>query len=416
MGHKCFFYERIELLDNQLVYIIKAVKNDFEIDVIKYYEDGKIFVRENLTCHGLGGYYVTYPGESYRIGYSSYLSFMSLDPRWYEQDKIPSLWLCNFADIDFDGISNSRPELKYFIAKIKKHFIKRSINGCAFMRLLIQYKKYPNIETLVDLGYFKLALNNSLQRLSKKKLKEVIRFIKDDSSINQFTQLKTIFQCIKYDCSLKDYSILEKVNFDKKILKVINSAGVKYSFYYDYIKLAKKVGHDIEDEYWKYPSNLIEFHNRVLEENRIYEDSKNEINNYKLQEVLKNITKYNCNINGYDVFVSTKYSDYVYVSDELKQCLVRCDYIQRVINQKEIIVFIWKDGIPVATAEVFYDKSIGQFYGDQTCYDYCHPSEELEIVLDEYLKRVKLRKRKVNFDKLTIQNKNQCLHRMVGVN
>ena len=412
MGHRCCYYERVELESNQLVYIVNAVYGDFNMDVVKFYEDGRIFVYDFLTSRGLGGYYVTFPGERYYYSYSSYYIIVPNEPIWVRTDKMPSLWMANFAEIDYDLIIDVKPELKYFINKIRKH----KINGSLFMRLLIHYKKNPNIESLVDLGYFKLALNKSLQRLSKKKVKEIIHFLKDNPKVNEFTQLKEILQCLKYDCTYEEYDILSRVNFDRKIFKVIDNSGVNYSFYFDYIQIAKIVGHDVEDEYWKYPSNLIEFHNRVMEEKRIYDDSKNEINNYKLKEVLKNIVKYNCNIDGYDVFVSSKYSEYDYVATELNQCLVRCNYIQRVIDQKEIIVFIWKDGYPVATAEVFYDKKIGQFYGNQSKQETLYPSKEVKDVLNKYLENLVLRKRKVNFEKVLMKLNNQCSCRMVGVN
>ena len=333
---------------------------------------------------------------------------MSLNPEWLLRNKFPNLWVCSFADINYDLIINIRPELKYFINKIRKH----NINGHLFMELLIQYKKNPNIEMLIDLGYFNLALNKSLQRLSKNKLKEVIKFIKDNTEINEYTQLKTIFQCLKHSCSLEEFSKLERLNFDRKLLNIVTNANVTSRYYFDYINMVKKVGHDIEDPYWKYPSNLIEFHNRVMEENVILENSKNELKNLKLNEVLKNILKYNCKINGYDVFVSSNYDDYVKVCDSLYQCLIRCDYIQKVIDQKEILVFIWKDDIPVATAEVFYDKRIGQFYGDERNRSNCKPSDEVREVLNQYLDKLVLRKRKVNFNdiKFVQKKQNQKIH------
>ena len=38
---------------------------------------------------------------------------------------------------------------------------------------------------------------------------------------------------------------------------------------------------------------------------------------------------------------------------------------KKMANQEEILVFIQKDGIPVATAELFAKNRIGQFYADE---------------------------------------------------
>ena len=138
MAHRCSYYERIELIDEELVYIVKAVNGDFEMDIAKFYEDGKIEVRENLSFTGMGGYYVIYPGEVDKPKTYKYWSYykeafiMPKNPKWLNYENFPNLWLCNYAFIDYDLILDNRPELKYFINKIRKH----KIGGRLFMNYL----------------------------------------------------------------------------------------------------------------------------------------------------------------------------------------------------------------------------------------------------------------------------------------
>ena len=69
----------------------------------------------------------------------------------------------------------------------------------------------------------------------------------------------------------------------------------------------------------------------------------------------------------------------------------------------------------MATAEVFYDKRIGQFYGNQSKQETLYPSKEVKNVLNKYLENLVLRKRKVDFNNISLIQNNECLHRLVGV-
>ena len=84
-----------------------------------------------------------------------------------------------------------------------------------------------------------------------------------------------------------------------------------------------------------------------------------------LKEVLVGMEKEPMKIGGYDVFITSDIEKIKKQCDTLYQCLIRNDYIGKVIQQEEILVFFWKDGEPKYTAEVFYNGKVGQFYGDE---------------------------------------------------
>ncbi len=115
-----------------------------------------------------------------------------------------------------------------------------------------------------------------------------------------------------------------------------------------------------------------------------------------LNEVLKDLYKYNTTINGYEVFVTADINIIKKQCDVLYQCLIRNDYIYKEIMQENILVFFWKDGQPVATAEVFYNGKIGQFYGDERDRKICEASAELKEILNIWLSQVVLKKRRVS--------------------
>ena len=61
---------------------------------------------------------------------------------------------------------------------------------------------------------------------------------------------------------------------------------------------------------------------------------------------------------------------------------------KKMANQEEILVFIQKDGIPVATAELFAKNRIGQFYADEHSGtpEGSKPSEEVQHVFTTWLR------------------------------
>lgn len=168
------------------------------------------------------------------------------------------------------------------------------------------------------------------------------------------------------------------------------------SYYTDYLEMAYKVGHDLNDAYWRYPNNLNKAHNKVMEEMQNIQKLNNKLKYDMLNEVLKDFYKYNTTINGYEVFVTSDINVIKKQCDVLYQCLITKDYIHKEIMQEDILVFFWKDGKPVATAEVFYNGKIGQFYGDERDRKKCEASAELKEILNIWLSQVVLKKRRVS--------------------
>ena len=102
---------------------------------------------------------------------------------------------------------------------------------------------------------------------------------------------------------------------------------------------------------------------------QVEEQLKNSISEGELREaakeVCKGMVKYNKEVNGYKIFIPVEAIEWQKTCDVLYQCLIRNGYMKKVINQETIIVFVWKDNEPIATAEIDYKKNLHQFYGDE---------------------------------------------------
>ena len=69
----------------------------------------------------------------------------------------------------------------------------------------------------------------------------------------------------------------------------------------------------------------------------------------------------------------------------MHQCLVSCDYISRVIKGECVLVFVQKNGKPIATAELKSGNKIGQFYANELDRDNCLPTGEVREVMNKWL-------------------------------
>ena len=390
MGHRCKYFDRLEIEDNKLVRIITATYNKNSLDVYKEYEDGE-FKARNIYFSSLAGYLVNFPGEKVRVPYSSIIELQVLE-NWYSTCECNIS--CSYSNIfDKEEILLAKPEFKYLILKYNDS------NLGLLMKLIKHYKKFPNIEPLVEKGLYSLALNTNLQKLSKEKLFQIISFIKANEGFSEYTKLIEIQRCIKNKIPYKFYKHFLYCKDDNKLLKYLINKNIDLYYYIDYITMAKKAGHDVTDLYWKMPNNIFIAHDKVMEENKNIEKAKQYIMQGLLSENTKHLQKFNKNVDGFDIFIPNDISDILKACDVLKQCLVTGGYINKMINQEEILVFIWKNGQPLATAQVYFDKSVGQFYGDESRHkidgeESCRPSEEVSKVFYKWLETFKPKKKK----------------------
>lgn len=391
MGHKCEFKERVEMLENKPCRIVRAYYKEYEEDIIREYIDGNSEVSSHIYDSYVCGWLVEFTGETNRVYGRTY---KVEEPCWSDinKDYLPNVFINDSQKVDMEMLINYDNSLKYLLNKIDKN-----ISASVLFNIIQQYRKYPNIETLCEKGLYRLALNTNLQRLGKKKLSQVINFIKDNEGINNHTKLIDIQRCIKNNIRYEDYDRFLYAKGDLELFKYLKNKKVDIEYYKDYISMCKKVGHNIEDDYWKYPNDIYKAHDKVMEQIKNTELSNGNIREGLLKEVTKNMSKYDSIVDGYRIFIPNKIDDIKKQCDVLYQCLLRNNYVNKMINQEEVLVFIWKDNIPVATAQVFYDtKEVGQFYGDERGHNKgldCKPPQEVENAFYKWLKNVEIKKR-----------------------
>jgi hypothetical protein len=163
--------------------------------------------------------------------------------------------------------------------------------------------------------------------------------------------------------------------------------------------MLQRSDHAFDDEYWHYPSNLNEAHNRLVEEERIREEAeelaraKEEEKRFKerkkaLKRIEKKFAEINGSIDGYSIFVTSDYDEWQRQASILHQCICACGYYQGTADGNYTIVFIQKEGVPIATAQIYQNGTIGQFYADETDRNNCAPSEEVRAALDKWMAQV----------------------------
>ena len=214
------------------------------------------------------------------------------------------------------------------------------------------------------------------------------------------------YQGLKIDIlaqnNIANYYWNKQIKFNSKpynireLSQYLTKKQIDFRFYKDYYDLCVKVGHNMEDPYWQYPNDFHKANQKVMAEYDNVKKLDSKLKYDYLKEVLKDMEHEPVKLGGYDVFITSDMEKIKKQCDTLYQCLIRNDYIGKVIQQDEILVFFWKDGEPKYTAEVFYDGTVGQFYGDERDRETCQAPEELNEYLNEFLKTIELKKRKVD--------------------
>lgn len=97
------------------------------------------------------------------------------------------------------------------------------------------------------------------------------------------------------------------------------------------------------------------------------------------------------NYDGYSIFVPQDVLTIEKQAKDLHQCLVYAGYIDKVINKKCLLVFVQKDGKSIATAELYPDNKLGQFYADELDRKNCRPTQEVKKAFNKWLEnKIKL--------------------------
>jgi uncharacterized protein YoxC len=385
----------------------------YECDIYKEDEDGNTW-KQNLYQSCWGGYVVAFPGLPWNENrYSWYFDQSpATEEGWQATGKPMDIGGCDVEQDDLELIYSLYPDYRYLVKKYKKDRA-----GCMYKRWeiiekLIMWKQHPELEFILAADYEKVGMSKGFWRLSEKKRWEIARFIKQYPKLHDLG-LREVQSAIKsgnpelfarylFDVSswnrtgvdgvrFTDYVYLKKYRGIKKDC-FHTALERKISIWQDYMRMLAQTTHNIKDEYWRHPKNLIEKHNQLKDDlERIKEQAKLEALKSKqnaIRAIKRRFQELNGNIDGYSIFVTTDYNEWKKQAAELHQCIVAAGYYEKMIDGKDNIVFIQKDGIPIATAQIHTDGSLGQFYADEYDRENCLPSDEVRAVFEQWLQTV----------------------------
>ena len=401
----CNYDDRLVMRKNRLERVVTASwdskrrKSKGKMDVFRLDEDGRIKCR-NIDLCTMGGYLFVNPK----------VYVQSWGTPWVNMYDFRFCRTHSIKDSEKEMLIKAYPEFKWTLEKC----CKRINPTLAFAFNLLQaWKRDPNVEYLVDAGLFYLAFNKAFSKMSHAKQMEVVRFIRDNlgGRDEPLVKVKTM---MKYGISEKQYTTWTNFRPDGKVVKYGEYLYFKkFKFksewdlmhfvrmYKDYEFMTKKAGHNWKDPYWLYPKDLKAMHDKVMKECELIDEAKriaderlasererNKKANY--EKLARKWVEKTLKKGAFEVFVPADVKTISKQANVLHQCLINADYVQRVIDKRCLLVFVWKDGKPYATAEIFKNGTTGQFYADERKRN-IKPEETAKQALDEWLDTYKPR-------------------------
>ncbi len=432
MAHKCDYFLRLEIENgNELVLINQArYKQDYEIQDYKYKLDiykynlttKKAYARYgNVHYANMGGWLVDFPDEKCKTRYGYYYGYNHPIPLcdYEETSRVVGL---EYGRLEMnnetmkDLILQSKPELNYLMKKID--FDNPRLTIWKLIDLIEMWYQHPSeVETLAYLGFYNIATNKSLYRLTKPKKKAIIKALSNFNDDRGMLSLATVQSFIKSGMKYDEwYTYMCWNNWRTQGIYIDSVETFRYCQrknidkyrYHDMLTMAYNQGHNIEDEYWKYPNDPNAMHDRLLEEKKELEriEKEKELEREKQYWIqLKKIAKKNkldSGIdlgNGYTLFMPYKYEQYKKAADDLHQCILSCSYYSKVARGQSLLIMIWHDGKPSSTCEIDFDKHILQHYGNELDRSNCQPSEFEQEAIMEFLATFK--PKKVKFEEVS---------------
>ena len=310
-------------------------------------------------------------------------------------------------DAERDRILAVYPDFKWTLQKDTHHH-----SPAYVMRLLIAWKKDNRTELLVGAHLDNLVANGNFLRMKNERQKAVLAFIRKTPEAERWTLAKILF--VMQGRTPEDYDAWQRFCTDWgtccafDVFKYLNGYRAGLHMYNDYIRMAKRAGHDVKDRYWKFPKELKKAHDKVMKEverieaaerlARKKEASRREREKRaNFEKVVGKWSKKKVRKNGMVVAIPGDIQTVRHQAKKLHQCLETCDYIGKMAERRCLLVFITtREGAPVATAEILPSGKVGQFYGDEggRNIEKMKPGKKAQEALDAWLKKFKPKWRK----------------------
>ena len=304
------------------------------------------------------------------------------------------------AKNDYDLIVSVYPDFKYTLNKAMP------LDKATALELLIGWRKNPKIELLVGAKLNKLVFNKNFANMTTEKQKRVLSFIKENMDARSWTLNKIQFvmngkgTAEEFD-NWNNFRDRNGKVVEYKRFKKYGADERKLDFYRDYISIASLCGHDVKEDYWKWPKDIKKAHDKVIKEYnlileaRLLEEKKARTKREKEKKLIfsklqESFSKAKIHKSNMCVFVPDSIKSVREQAKRLHQCLMQCDYIGKMADRHCVLAFITDDnGTPIATAEILPNGKLGQFYGDEKGHDLekMKPGKEATEALMTWLKK-----------------------------
>lgn len=401
---RCFFEDRLELIDGHVARVVnarwsekrrKGIKEG-NIDIFREYDDGREEVR-NLALSSMGGYFLY--GTVPERWSEPCINLLALKVPEVSSNKI----FTNISAEERNMVELARPGFRWFMAKILDR--RPSVTCAEVFEYIKAWTLWPECERLYNGGYYKLSTSKAFAQATYMEQMKIAGFLKQHPEIND-PGLGEIRSIMKHGWTQSEYEVMKRYRIDEAMLRYLKaqlrkgtiyredySLEALYGIYRDYWRMAKECGHDMENPYWKYPSDMREAHDKVMKESKNREAERLKAKQKKYAQAVRKFVGKKLEDGNISVYVPGEVKDISEQASVLHQCLVTADYIGKVADYACILVFIMREGKPLATAEIDRKGNVVQFYGDERVRsdELMKPSKEAEAALDKWIKKFKPR-------------------------
>ena len=424
------WHDRLEMEDGQIYRILTAEYCDrkpggkwYSCDVYKENDAGESW-SQNLYQSMWGSSVVAFPGLPVNENKNSWYYDLSIaeEEGWYSRNRTSSIgWSDKVTEQEKETVCELYPDFRYVLNKWQMK------SKAELMEKLKIWIVHNEVELILAAGYEKVAMNKNFYRLTEKNQKAVCLFMRKNPRFKDLT-LREIREAMKADSPedyaryLSDVPIYHRSSNSRACYPCISYKDYKYlmkilpksqsvygtkkqklnqleNLYCDYQRMLYSSEHNTQDEYWRYPSDLESMHDRLIVEEARKEaarqlelkkadEEKNRQRAKALKAIEKEFRELNGSIDGYSIFVTSNYDEWEKQAEALHQCICAAGYYQDMADGMSTLVFIQKDGIPQATAQVMPDGKINQFYADETDHMNCLPSPEIKSAFNKWLENV----------------------------
>ena len=361
------FDDRFEVIDGKVYRIFTAYWYEHELDCYMESDDSH-FYKRNLYQSCMRGWCVAFPGLRF---YEREKQIAQLE-EWCELPKPGNFGGGELTVGDKDIICSVYPSFRY---TLNKYNIKMRYHCMDVLRMWVLH---PELELVLAAGYEKVGMSKYFWNLKEEKRKQMCLFMRRHPECKNFSaqeilsclKSKDVDTCAEYFLNVDKYERQDQLDYritydDFVYLKKIKGVKKdcfdtvmkrKLNIFKDILRMLRESEHDINDPYWRHNKDIFAIHEKLLDEREKKREAewltKNQEAMKKIKRLVKKFDGLPQKCKGYSIFITSDFAEWKRQAHALHQCIVASGYYSGMANGEYTIVFIQKNGVPMATAQV----------------------------------------------------------------